>query len=66
MWDAVAFDAAHYAIGTAIRQAGAIPAGGVTASGYRRDDAPGGPDNYLETQSLGLSPGRGSGSCDAR
>jgi hypothetical protein len=38
----------------------AIPAGGVTASGYGREDAPGGPDDFLETQSLFLGPDRAS------
>jgi hypothetical protein len=45
----------------------AIPAGGHTASGYGREDAPGGPDDFLETQqSLFLGPDRASERCDAR
>jgi hypothetical protein len=43
-----------------------IPAGGVTASGYGREDGPGGPDDFLETQSLFLGPDRASERCDAR
>ena len=44
----------------------AIPAGGVTASGYGREDAPTGPDDFLETQSLFLGPDRASERWDAR
>jgi hypothetical protein len=44
----------------------AIPAGGLTASEYGREDALGGPEDFLETQSLFLGPHRGSERCDAR
>ena len=44
----------------------AIPAGGVTASGYGPEDAPGGPDDFLGTQSLFLGPDRASERCNAR
>ena len=43
----------------------AIPAGGVMASGYGREDAPGGPEDFLETQSPFLGPDRASERCDA-
>jgi hypothetical protein len=44
----------------------AIPAGGVTAFGYGREDAPSGLDDFLETQSLFLGPDRASEKGDAR
>jgi hypothetical protein len=44
----------------------AIPAGGVTGSGYECEDAPSGPDDFLETQSLFLGPDRGSERGDAQ
>ena len=44
----------------------AIPAVGVTASGYGREGAPTGPDDFLETQSLFLGPDRASERWDAR
>ena len=44
----------------------AIPAGGLTASEYGREDAPTGPDDFLGTQSLFLGPDRASERWDAR
>jgi hypothetical protein len=44
----------------------AIPAGGFKASGYGRENAPGGPDDFLETQSFFLGPDLASQNCDAR
>ena len=44
----------------------AIPAGGATASGYGREDAPTGLDDFLDTQSLFLGPDRASERWDAR
>jgi hypothetical protein len=44
----------------------ASPASGVTASGYGREDAPGGPDDFPETQSLVLGPAGVSERCEAR
>jgi hypothetical protein len=44
----------------------AIPTGGVTASGYGREDVPGGPEDFLETQSFFLGHDRASERCDAR
>jgi len=44
----------------------AYPAGGATAFRYGREDAPDGPDDFLETQSLFLGPDRSSERGDAR
>ena len=59
VWDAAAFDAAHFTIETAIRKAGGL-------SFYGREDAPGGPDDFVETQWLLLGPDRASERWDAR
>ena len=43
-----------------------IPAGGFKASGYGRENAPGGSEDFLETQSFFLGPELPSQNCDAR
>jgi hypothetical protein len=43
-----------------------VPAGAFKASRYGRENAPGGPDDFLETQSFFLGPDLASQNCDAR